>query len=200
MPSPDDLAWPGFHPDWCVLGHVDDGIHGSVQKADRPRASAIRFFASELGCDFADVRCTTRYIRARTRQEVWDEQGRDRWDDDYLDEHHIEIKWQPEKKDTDEEWIHVDADSGERVELPDSPTHPPEDWEPNEDDGVWEFCKKDSPGAIKVYICEEWEREYFCSCEYSKPTRDMWEVQRHIMAIPPAERHRHERKWRKVAP
>lgn len=118
---------------------MDDGIYGEVQDVSkRTRGQAIARFAGEAGVSFTEVRCTVRYLRIFTRQQLWDGPGKDRWADD-IDMQHL-------------------IDHGKRLGLKESfartPPEPPANWNPDESMPCWEFCDKSAPGAVKAYICK----------------------------------------------
>jgi hypothetical protein len=160
MPTdPTPAALPGdpvepFYPDGCVYGHADDGIEGSVRDAAiTSRAAAQRHFAGILGVAFNDVRVRTTYGCALTRQDVWDDHARDDAEDQRREELGLTLKYDRALKGLAAFWY---EDATGRVveeaewEIPE----PPPDWEPKGEDPVWRECKKDDPGAVKIYICE----------------------------------------------
>lgn len=149
MRKPDDPAHAGITLDNCVNGYYDDGIEGSVVVASRmPRATAISHFARELGVTFKEVKCETTYARLLTRQDVWDDYGRDRFEDDLIDEDEMKFD-----SSSPSGWRWKSTE--EPVVFEETPAEPPEDWEPREEDPAWSRCKQDDPGATKVYIMEE---------------------------------------------
>lgn len=140
--KPEDLLWPQFHPDWCVI--TEDGWLGQVASFDgRARASVISNAARELGVRFQDIRCRVDWIRPKDRQDAWDEYGYadavDHWADDNS------LQWS--------NGAYLDAD-GRAHERP-IPERVPDDWDAGDPWSVWCFCTKDQPGAVKVYVCEE---------------------------------------------
>lgn len=141
--KPEDLAVPNLSPDDCVKDIWDSAI-GEIQPRERPRATAIDRFRREAGVDFKDVRCQAAYIRFFTRQRVWEDYGQDRWVDAWIEEHDVTFGPAPD----------FTADPP----IPEPPEEPPEDWEPREEDPVWEFCTKDTPGAVPVWDLEVKER------------------------------------------
>lgn len=124
--------------DLCLS--VGEGVYGEIRDASKTtRAAATSFFAGEVGCSFTDVRCRVRYARLFTLQETWDGPGKDRW---------VDVQ----------DWEHYNAFG---VHLPlgplfeKAPKEPPADFEPDETMACWQFCERTTPGAIKIYVCEE---------------------------------------------
>jgi hypothetical protein len=101
------------------------GALGSVSDArKRTRGQAAACFAHEIG-DFRSVRVWKRYIRSLTRQDAWENRGRER----YEETHELEFDTAPELV--------------------------PDDWDADEEDEVWCFVHRNHPGAIPVWICGE---------------------------------------------
>lgn len=155
MSRPDDIVYHGGF-DSCCYGHEEDGFEGSVRDASTvSRAGAQRRYADELGVAFADVLCRTTYGRFYTRQEVWDDQGKDRWVCDKIDELELICRHDPSRGTGLAAWWYEYADGNE---VPESVIEPPEvvpdDWQPSDDDYVWQICKKTDSGATKIYVCE----------------------------------------------
>lgn len=141
--SPNDCVWDA-HGEW------ESAYYGSVQDArDRTRGQAAANFSREVGEAIVNLSTWKRWIKLFTYQDIWDGPGRDRWFDDWMEREGIDMRY---LEDT-HEWIYINADTGERVEAPEIPDSPPEGWEPAEYDPAWEFVKKDTEGAIPVWIC-----------------------------------------------
>lgn len=154
--TPADPLVPGLRIDDCVTD-LWDGVPGEISDASRSnRANAITYYSSEAGIEFNEVRCTIAYVHLFDRQDGWDCRGRDRWYDDWYEKNEIETVWHEDRKGQPDEWTHH-APDGTLIEDNEPPDEPPEDWEPHEDDPAWEFCKKETPGAIKVWHCEQKE-------------------------------------------
>ncbi len=112
----DSYAW---HPhDWEMAGEY------SVQPVDGTTRGQAAGHFSRCGPGYLpDVRVWKRYVEALTRQVVWDDYGRERW-----------------------EYRHdLECDAG--------PPEPPSEWEPDEYDPVWRFVHHSHPGAIAVWVC-----------------------------------------------
>lgn len=134
----DDLAWPGLEIDDLCFVH-DEGVYGEVRDASKcTRGQAIAFYASETCGDFTAVRCVARYILMHTRQDVWEEGGRDRWADGRIADHL--------------------AATGVRLSLSEawaaSPEEVPSGWTPDEYLPCWSVCRRDHPRAQKAWLCE----------------------------------------------
>lgn len=115
-PYIDSYAWD---PAGCEM--AAEGTIREVQHATR--GQAVAWFARELGEDITAVRVWKRYVRPLTRGEVWDDYGREAWE---------------QRRD-------LDADEG--------PDEPPSEWEPDEYDPVWQFIHRSHPDAIAVWVC-----------------------------------------------
>jgi hypothetical protein len=140
---PNDPAFNGSFDD-CVYPDIDDGFEGSVCEATGHRAAAQRFAANTVGVEFSEMSRSTCYGRFLTRQEIWDDYGRDRFIGEYLDSH-------PGIRYIDDQWRYSDH----RVaKVPNASDVVPGDWMPIERDPVWEFCKKTDAGATKIYVFE----------------------------------------------
>lgn len=117
-----DVEFYVWHPDgWecATLGSVSDA-------RKRTRGQAAAFFANETGDWMPGVRVWKRYVRPLTRQDAWDGDGRDRYED-----------------------LH-------EMEFDTAPAIVPDDWEADpESDPVWTFVHRDDPDAIPVWICAE---------------------------------------------
>lgn len=138
----DDLLWPQFDPDDCVLS--EDGCLGEISAADRwTRGQAIGRYAREVGIRFTDVRCRVEWIRPLTRQDGWDDRGADEVAWAWADEHNL--KWRGGA------W----RDPAGVEHVCPVPDRVPDEWDAGEPWGVWTVCKKGEPGAVKVYICED---------------------------------------------
>ncbi len=67
-PHPDDLAVPDLSPDECYAFAEEEEY--AIQ-SNRPRATAIGFFARDHGAAFVEVSCRRRYLRLFTRRESY---------------------------------------------------------------------------------------------------------------------------------
>ena len=172
MANPNDLVFNGTLAD-CVYGSGDEGIPGSVALADdreervaAGRAAAQRRFADEADVDFGKVRSCTMYGRIFTRQEAWDDYGRERAADDAffdLGFRHAN-DWTPDKPvgAPANRWVEHEEAPGVRVPdsaidaalALDAPGRVPDDWEPDEDEDVWEACGPTALGATKLWVFE----------------------------------------------
>lgn len=140
---PDRLASPGLTPDDCFIWN-DESEYGI--QYNRPRATAISYFAREYGARFQDVVCRRRYWRPLTRQESYSAKLDDISDAvawDWADANGL--LWR------DGAWR--DALGGAH-EPPPIDVTVPEAWEPDDDCPVWEFCEKTAPGAIPCWLLE----------------------------------------------
>jgi len=106
----------------------------------------MRSFAEEYGCDLKNVSCTAGHMRFITRQESWDDRGRDDWEDDLYDEWVAEFDREHDRRPTREE---IDA-----VEWPETPEIVPVEWEWRDHYPAWQYCDADADGAIAVWFCE----------------------------------------------
>lgn len=136
--KPDDPSWPALDLDNLSF-LIDEGVWGEVRDASTcTRGEAIAFYASETTGRFTDVRCVVRYVLLFTRQDVWDNGGRDQWVDDHINQHLNE--------------------TGVRLPLSkaweESPTVVPDDWMPHEGLPCWSTCRPDHPRAQKAWMCE----------------------------------------------
>ncbi len=134
----------------CCFGDIDDPYGQVFDARHLKRAAAVRFFASKWGCDFSDVKCTTRYGRWLTRQEQWDDVGYEAWVDDIEERFACPACGVAVGEACDEAGLAIPCD--ERVAL--VPAKPPGDWEPDEYVPVWEFCEPGDDGARRIFICE----------------------------------------------
>jgi len=120
---------------WAASGWEDAG-EGSVQDArTTTRGQAAAFFARCAYEDITEVRVWKRYVRSFTRQEVWDEPGRDRWvnrEEQRLGDHGV-------------------GSLDDLYEL--APVVVPDGWQPDEYDPSWQFVRRDHPDAIPVWVC-----------------------------------------------
>lgn len=113
------------------------------------KAAARRNYASEIGEPLRECHVRVIYARWLTLQEQWDDYGRERWGDLWVDE---EIDKRGAR--------YVDGDlrypDGTPVaeEAPDEPDEPPEGWEPYEDDPVWTTCKRTDEDAVRCWRVE----------------------------------------------
>lgn len=131
--SPHDPAFPRLSLDDAVVGPVDDGILGSVSLASHTtKAKAIARFVAESGASPETVRARPAWARLLTRQDVWERDGMDEWEE----------AWEP-----------PDDDDG--AEPPDPPEWCPDDWEPDDDSPAWTFCVAFHPRAQLIWIVEE---------------------------------------------
>lgn len=115
-PYVDSYCW---HPDdWEMASEY------SVQPADTTtRGQAASYFSKFGPGHLPDVGVWKRYVQPLTRQDVWDDYGRERW----------------------EERHDLGDDEG--------PAAPPSEWEPDEYDPVWRFVHRSHPDAIAVWVC-----------------------------------------------
>jgi len=145
LPKPEDLVFTGSIFD-CVIGDSDEGCEGSVQSRSEHRIAAMRRFADSYGCDLANVSCTSGHARLITRQESWDERGRDDWEDDQYDNWLSDFGMKHGRRPTQAE---QDA-----VDWPETPEVVPVEWEWRDHYPAWEYCKADAHGAVAVWFCE----------------------------------------------
>lgn len=126
---------PELAPSDPVNPHVDtyawtpsgweDAAEGTVSDASTTtRGAAAAWFARfSLGEDITGARCWKRYVRPLTRGEVWEDYGRERWEDRH----------------------DLGNDEG--------PESPPAEWDPDEWDPVWQFVHRDHEDAVAVWVC-----------------------------------------------
>jgi hypothetical protein len=139
--SPDDPAFPGLRPDDCFL--FDEECEFGIQNVERPRATAMKLFADEMGVDFPQVLCRVEYVRIYSRQEAYDEAcGSDDVISQWAGDNNLKLRI------TDWEWVDTE---GVVHPVPEGVEIVPDDWEPDDTDPVWAFCKKTDPGAVKVW-------------------------------------------------
>lgn len=142
MPTPDDPAFPGLIPDDCFI--YGQECEFGIQPVTRPRATAMQLFAEEMGVEWKDVTCRVAYMRIYTRQESFENgSGQDRVFADWIESHDPPIHL-----DREFNWVTLD---GTVVRIPDELEVVPDDWRPDDDDPVWEFCWKFHNDAIKVW-------------------------------------------------
>lgn len=136
--APDALAFPGLSADYLTYSW-DEGVEGEIRDASRcTRGQAIAAYASEVGCDFTEVRCVARYVLLHTRQDVWEGPGSDRYADDLAHQHLVDHGVQLSLKDA---WKRT-------------PERVPDGWEPSDGMACWSVCRPDHPRAIKTWMCE----------------------------------------------
>lgn len=138
--KPTDLVAPHLTPDRCYI--LDDEHEWGIQ-ANRPRAAAISNYARAHGYRVREVTCRRRYLRLLTRQESWECHELEKAESDWIDNHEP-----PLTLNANFDWVTPD---GTVCELPATLGIVPSDWEPNDDDPVWEFCKKSDAGAIPCW-------------------------------------------------
>lgn len=139
---------------WAADGDWECAFMGSVADARKiTRSQAAAYFASETGERFTDIRVWKRHMLLLTRQDVWDYSGQGRYADRLMERDGVETKWQEHRQGRPDEWIYVNADTGEEVAEPVVPDEPPPDWEPSEYEPSWTFCDKSREHAIPVWIC-----------------------------------------------
>jgi hypothetical protein len=140
--NPNDLACPGLTADHCYIWGEEEYEY-SIQNADRPRATATSLFADEVGVSFTRVSCKVAYIRFLTRQESYEmnamEMAESHWYDMHQPPLHLNAAF---------EW---ETPDGVVVTAPAELSTVPSDWKPDEDDPVWQFCEKTTPGAVKCW-------------------------------------------------
>lgn len=112
------------------------------------RAAVQRRFANEVGVGFEEVRCVVRYARPLTYQEVWDERGRERWLDDWMEQNGVFYNLRRNQH----------TAHGRFIQVPDPPHEPPPDWQPAEEDPVFQIVT-DPNGSYpteveRVLVCE----------------------------------------------
>jgi hypothetical protein len=141
LPKPDDPVFTGSVYD-CVIGDHEEGCEGSVQPRSEHRIAAMRSFADSFGCDLANVSCTAGHMRLLTRQDSWDERGRDDWGDELYDNWVSEHGRPPTAAEEDE------------IDTLEPPEIVPVEWEWRDHYPAWEYCKAEADGAIAVWFCE----------------------------------------------
>lgn len=142
--SPSELIY-----DDTELGIWDDGV---------PRAEAQARYASEVGCDFRDVRCLRAYINIFTRQEVWDAQGKESYFEHEMFKRNIGYYfvgalYGPEGYYFDDTRKPVPQ---KMLDAMKGPEVVPDDWYPPEHFTGYEFVARTHERAIPVHICEPW--------------------------------------------
>ena len=77
--NPSDPLMTSFR--WVELGDYDGEMTGVIVAADGhvKRATAIGRVASELDCDFVDLIARVVCVRSLTREEAWEDYGREQY-------------------------------------------------------------------------------------------------------------------------
>lgn len=129
----------------CFIGTYDDPQGMLYDARDFTRGSAQKAFAEDIGSHFVHVRAVVRYARWLSGQEVWDSGGSEQWVDQWIDEHGLRV-----------ERGECRNEAGESVEVPEPPDAPPADFDLSDEYlPAWQFCDRDHPDAVKVFLCEE---------------------------------------------
>jgi hypothetical protein len=139
-----------------------------------PRATAQARYASEYGLAFQEVQCVRVYVHILTRQEAWEEYGREAEQDRRMDEKGVGWYFGPSavvvtgirqppgitaegyyyddvdkngrhQPVTPEDWAYIEGPS---IDVP-------WDWDPSEDSYAWERTTRDDPRAIPAWECSE---------------------------------------------
>lgn len=150
--NPDDPAW-----------HVEDfeGSEDNVYIFDarhNKRATVQRWAADELGMDFREMRCVKRYIRLLTRQELWNDYGRDRGFEAKLFQaaygyYFTSAGYGPEGWYCDITKRRVPST---KIETLREPARVPDDWNPTSDMPGFCMVAPDHQQAIPVWYVEPW--------------------------------------------
>lgn len=134
-----------------------------------PRATVMARYASEHGIAFQEVQCLRVYIRILTRQEAWDEYGRDRECERRQEEKGVgwyfsESSWGPAAPgvtasglyydDPDESGCHRPVTPDDYFYIVGAPTEVPYEWEPDDNDYAWSRVSRDDPRAIPAWECD----------------------------------------------
>jgi len=144
--APSDPCAPSVG--WIWVGWHDD-LEGAIigwNTKSTPRATLMKQVANELGIGFTDVTAHVRYARCLTRQEVWDNSGRDGWLDQWL--HDNKVGYYFDTKDYRYDCIMADGSPRPNVQVPSAmlkkaeipeAKEPPEDWVLPENAAMIEF-------------------------------------------------------------
>lgn len=134
----------------CYAGYADDPLAILYDSRTVKRAAAIRIHANEYGYEFGQVECRTTYARWLTRAEQWAEFGRERARDEPENLVPCPSCGAKVGDPCDEDGLALPCEARDEA----VPMDPPVGWEPDESVPAFEFCKRDSEGAIRVYRCE----------------------------------------------
>jgi len=138
MAAPSDPCVPCVGEIW--LGY-DGDLEGAVLSfsGSTPRATLVASVARELDVGFTDLVAVVRYARPMTRQEVWDDSGREGWLDQWMHDNGVGYYFQTNSYHYDM----VMADGSARVPGDDTEARdlkqaflpeakePPPDWQPD---------------------------------------------------------------------
>lgn len=146
MASPSDPCAPRVG--WIWTGWHDE-LEGAIISFDGsvPRATLVSQAANELSVGFTDLTARVRYARPLTRQEVWDDSGRDGWLDTWMHENRVGYYF--DTKDYRYDCILADgsprpvnvqipATALKKAEVPEA-KEPPEDWDLPENAAIIQF-------------------------------------------------------------
>jgi hypothetical protein len=106
-------------------------------------------YAASIGEPVRECHVRVIYARWLSSQEQWDDYGRERWNDMWLD---VEMDERGARY-VDGDWRYPDG-TPLPEEGPDAPEEPPENWEPDEEDPVWVSCKRTDEGAVRCWRVE----------------------------------------------
>jgi hypothetical protein len=160
MANPDDKLIP--FPD--ALSTDEDGESWLFDARRWSRVAAHRHAVDEVGTDFNQMSSLRRYIRIFTRQEAWDDWGKD-YERDWR-QMEAKIGWYFGHSDAarlgsgegyyydtmrpDGTWERVPQEVIDACEPPD---HVPDDWQPRQDSFVaYEYVDRHHPDALPAYL------------------------------------------------
>lgn len=159
----------------------EDPVCSGISISTAPRATAQARYAAEFGLAFQEVQCLRVYVHVYTRQEAWDEYGRDREMERRRDEKGVgwyfglntpvPSEWRHAPPplppgvttegyyydDVDDSGLHQPVSTKDAAYIEGAPMVVPDDWEPDFDqDPAWFRTTKDDPRAIPA-----WESQPF---------------------------------------
>lgn len=133
------------------------------------RATAQARYAAESGLAFQEVQCLRVYVHIYTRQEAWEEYGRERAIEQRQEEKGVGWYFGPSLlcpapgvtaegyyyDDVDAAGLHKSVTSEDWAWIEGVPSAVPDDWEPDENDPAWFRTTRDDPRAIPAWESDE---------------------------------------------
>jgi hypothetical protein len=155
----------------CHIGDcvVDPDEEPGISISTAPRATAQRRYADERGLAFQEVQCLRVYAHIYTRQEAWDEYGRERESDRRQEEKGVgwyfaDPRWPVAAgvvaegyyyDDCDDEGCHRPVSAEDLAYIEGPPTTVPDEWVPDDDCPAWYRTTRNDPAAIPAWECGE---------------------------------------------